>query len=148
MDSFALLSAEMVSFGVEVSTKQLVEFTNFEAFMSSIKRETYKGYELLRLKGQFVGGDETDDLRKSFDTATANDLQVVIVDLEKVSYLNSTALGVLISGHTNFAKRNAKVVLCNLSDSIENIFVVTKLTLVFSIFNSVDDAIANLDTAK
>ncbi len=116
--------------------------------MSAIKQETYKGYEVLRLKGQFVGGDETDELRQQFAKATEADLQVLIIDLDKVSYLNSTALGVLISAHTNFAKRNAKVVLCNLSDSIENIFVVTKLTLVFSIFGSFDEAITNLDSAK
>lgn len=138
----------MVSFGKDKASLTLSEITKYEASMSSMKRETYKGYELLRLKGQFVGGDETDDLRREFENAAAKEQQVLIIDLEKVSYLNSTALGVLISGHTNFAKRNAKVVLCNLSDSIENIFVVTKLTLVFSIFNSVDDAIANLDSAK
>lgn len=116
--------------------------------MSAIKQETYKGYEVLRLKGQFVGGDETDELRQQIAKAAEADLQVLIIDLDKVSYLNSTALGVLISAHTNFAKRNAKVVLCHLSDSIENIFVVTKLTLVFSIYGNLDEAIANVDSAK
>ena len=61
--------------------------------------------------------------------------------MEKVTYLNSTALGILISAHASFAKKGGKVVICNLAKSIENIFVITKLTLVFEIALDLNSAI-------
>jgi anti-sigma B factor antagonist len=95
---------------------------------------------VLRLHGQFIGGDETDALREEFKQLALAEKPLVAVDLHGVSYLNSTALGVLISAHANFTKRSGRVALCNVSKNIENIFVITKLTLVFEMFPTVEDA--------
>jgi anti-sigma B factor antagonist len=95
---------------------------------------------VLRLHGQFIGGDETDALREEFKQLSLAEKPLVAVDLHGVSYLNSTALGVLISAHANFTKRAGRVALCNVSKNIENIFVITKLTLVFEMFPTVEDA--------
>jgi anti-sigma B factor antagonist len=95
---------------------------------------------VLRLYGQFIGGDETDTLREEFKRLALVEKPLVAVDLHGVTYLNSTALGVLISAHANFTKRNGRVALCNVSKNIENIFVITKLTLIFEMYPTVEDA--------
>lgn len=112
--------------------------------MSQIRKEEISGIIVLHLRGQFIGGEETDELRQSLTEAAELQQSKLIVNLENVSYLNSTALGVLISAHTNFVKRDGKIALCNVSKSIENIFVITKLTLVFSIYSTLDEAIKQL----
>ena len=112
--------------------------------MSKVKFEEQIGGSILHLKGQFIGGDETDKLRDALRELSEQKKNKLIINLEKVTYLNSTALGVLISAHANFAKRDGKIVLCNVSKSIENIFVITKLTLVFPITNSLEDAIKSI----
>jgi anti-sigma B factor antagonist len=112
--------------------------------MSQIKIEEHHGCEVIHLKGQFVGGEETDKLRDTLKEFTEHQKNALIINLEKVTYLNSTALGVLISAHTNFVKRGAKIGLCNISKSIENIFVITKLTLVFNIYESLEEAIKSI----
>ncbi len=112
--------------------------------MSQIKKEERAGISVLQLRGQFIGGDETDELRSILSEASEQQQSKLIVNLENVSYLNSTALGVLISAHTNFVKRDGKIALCNVSKSIENIFVITKLTLVFSIHATLDEAVLQL----
>ncbi|HPO63661.1 MAG TPA: STAS domain-containing protein [Candidatus Kapabacteria bacterium] len=112
--------------------------------MSQVKLEEQIGGAILHLKGQFVGGEETDHLRATLTEIAQKNESRLIVDLEKTTYLNSTALGVLIAAHANFAKRNGQIVLCNVSKSIENIFVITKLTLVFPIFASIDEAIKTI----
>ncbi len=109
--------------------------------MSQVKVEEQIGGIILHLKGQFIGGDETDELRNVLKNITEQSKTKLIIDMEKVSYLNSTALGILISAHANFAKKAGKVVICNLAKSIENIFVITKLTLVFDIATDLDSAI-------
>jgi anti-sigma B factor antagonist len=111
--------------------------------MSQIQREEIKSANItvLRIKGQFIGGEETDELRATLTSLSDIPSSSVIVDMEHVSYLNSTALGVFISANNLFAKNGGKIALCSVGKSIENIFIITKLTLVFTIYNTLDEAI-------
>lgn len=109
--------------------------------MSQVKIEEQIGGAVISLKGQFSGGEETDELRNAFSSLAEKDVTKAIVDFNRATYLNSTALGVLISAHANFTKRDGKIVLANVGKSIENLFVITKLTLVFPISTSIDEAI-------
>jgi anti-sigma B factor antagonist len=112
--------------------------------MSQIKIEEQIGGTVIHLKGQFVGGEETDDLRDTLKSISDSQKNKLIIDLKDTTYLNSTALGVLISAHANFVKRDGRIILCNISKSIENIFVITKLTMVFTITETLDEAINKL----
>jgi anti-sigma B factor antagonist len=98
---------------------------------------------VLELKGRFVGGDETDELKKVVAELHEKDNKRLIIDLSSVLYLNSTALGLLVSTHTHYAKEGGSVKLCAIDKSIENIFVITKLTMVFSIYETQLDAVAS-----
>lgn len=109
--------------------------------MSQIKIEEHIGGKVVHLKGQFIGGEETDQLKNTLHEIANSGADKLIVNMEKASYLNSTALGILISAHANFAKRNAKVVLCNLDKNLENIFVITKLITVFTVAENLEEAI-------
>jgi anti-sigma B factor antagonist len=96
-------------------------------------------------EGQFWGGKETDELDKAFkDLAAAGNLKAVL-NLSKVDYLNSTALGVLVSAHTNYSKRGGVIKLTNLDKRVKNIFLITKLTLVFDVADSVDAALRSFE---
>ena len=48
----------------------------------------------------------------------------MVLDLGKVSHLNSIAIGILVGAHTNYQKRGGRIVLCNVDRRIENVFVV------------------------
>ncbi|TAL69704.1 MAG: anti-sigma factor antagonist [Bacteroidetes bacterium] len=109
--------------------------------MSQIKIEEKTNGVVLSLKGQFIGGEETDKLRDALVGIAQQKKNKLVIDLAKATYLNSTALGVLISAHANFVKREGKIVLCNVNKSIQNIFVITKLSLVFTIVETLDEAI-------
>lgn len=113
--------------------------------MSQVKIEDQIGGAVVHLKGQFIGGKETDDLRDTLKKLSEQEKKKLIINLDKATYLNSTALGVLISAHANFAKRDGKIVLCNVSKSIENIFVITKLSMVFSICEDLDEAMKEVE---
>lgn len=112
--------------------------------MSQIKIDEQIGGTVIHLKGQFVGGEETDELRDTLKSISDSQKNKLIIDLNDTTYLNSTALGVLISAHANFVKRDGKIILCNISKSIENIFVITKLTMVFTITETLEQAINKL----
>ncbi|MGH2574161.1 MAG: STAS domain-containing protein, partial [Ignavibacteria bacterium] len=90
----------------------------------------------------YIGGDETDELRDEIKKLSDTGNLKLVIDLGEVSYLNSSALGVLISAHSNYVKRGGKVKLCQLNKNLENLFVITKLSLIFDSYPSQIEAIA------
>ncbi len=112
--------------------------------MANITLEKQIGGWVVHLSGQFIGGKETDELRDKLKELATENAQAVIIDMQKVTYLNSTALGVLISAHASFTKKGIKTILANVAKSIENLFVITKLTLVFPIYESLEEAIKSI----
>ncbi len=100
------------------------------------------GVKVVSLRGEFTGGDETDELRTTLSQEAESGTPRLLIDLADATYLNSTALGVLIAAHTNFTKRGAELGLCNVSKNIQNLFVITKLVLVFKVYGSLEDGLA------
>jgi anti-sigma B factor antagonist len=66
----------------------------------------------------------------------------LVVDLEKVDFLDSTGLGVLVGGLKRVRNHDGALELVSTQDKILKIFRITGLTKVFPIHASVADAIA------
>jgi anti-sigma B factor antagonist len=111
---------------------------------SHVKETSLKDGKIvvLQLKGNFVGGDETDEVQNKIKQLAEAGNEKLVIDLGEVSYLNSSALGVLIAAHANYAKRNGKIKLCQLNKNLENLFVITKLSLIFDTYPSEIEAVA------
>ena len=67
----------------------------------------------------------------------------IIVDLEAVDFLDSTGLGVLVGGLKRLRSHDGDLVLVCTQSRILKVFEITGLTKVFSIYDSVDDAVAS-----
>jgi anti-sigma B factor antagonist len=100
---------------------------------------------ILEVKGSPVGGEETDELRNAVADFVEQGTKNLVIDLSKVTYLNSTAIGVLVSAHTTFSKNKGRVKMCGINKNISNIFVITKLTLVFEVTEDRDEAVRALE---
>jgi anti-sigma B factor antagonist len=109
-----------------------------------VKVITEDGIKIVKMNGEFIGGNETDELRDALARESEAGTPKLLVDLASATYLNSTALGVLIAAHTNFSKRDGRIGLCNVSKNIQNIFVITKLALVFTIYNTLEDGLQGM----
>jgi anti-sigma B factor antagonist len=66
----------------------------------------------------------------------------LVVDLERVDFLDSTGLGVLVGGLKRVRNHEGSLKLVCTQDKILKIFRITGLTKVFPIHDSVDDAVA------
>lgn len=64
----------------------------------------------------------------------------LVVDLQGVDFLDSTALGVLVGGLRRVHPHNGSFQLVCTQERILKVFAITGLIKVFSIHNSVDDA--------
>jgi len=65
----------------------------------------------------------------------------IIVDLKEVRFIDSSGLGVLVSGYKNSSTRQGSLKLAGLQTQVKSMFELTRLYRVFDIFQTVDSAI-------
>ena len=66
----------------------------------------------------------------------------IVVDVERVDFLDSTGLGVLVGGLKRVRAHNGSLRVVCTQERLLKIFRITGLTKVFSIHDSVSDAVA------
>lgn len=96
---------------------------------------------VLTPEGTLWGGDETSKLKETIDDLVQKGNTQLVIDLGSVNHLNSTALGLLVSTHSNYAKRGGAVKLARVEKRINNILVITKLSMVFEVHENVEKAL-------
>ncbi|MEW6509614.1 MAG: STAS domain-containing protein [Bacteroidota bacterium] len=101
------------------------------------------GIGLIEVKGSLVGGDETVELRQAIAGFVDRQYGKLLIDLSHVTYLNSTAIGVLVAGHATYSRKGWRIKICGMNKNINNIFVITKLTLVFDVYDTRAEAVAS-----
>lgn len=88
------------------------------------------------------GGEETRELEKAIQEIIAQGPPKIVVDLGRVSYVNSTGLGSLVAAHTSCRNRQGWMRLARIGKRINNLFLITRLAFVFETYDSVEDALA------
>ena len=106
-----------------------------------MKQRQVGNIAILSPKGHLMGGDETEELEKTIKALSDGGNKQLLINLGETQHLNSTALGVLISAHSNYVRRGGQMKLCSVDKRIENIFVITKLSLVFDVYPGEEQAI-------
>jgi len=66
----------------------------------------------------------------------------LVVDLAKVTYIDSSGLAVLIEGMQNVEAYGGKFILAGIQENVKPIFEIARLDQVFIIFPHVDAALA------
>ena len=114
----------------------------------------------LKLDHHNKDGIEIVDVEGEIDVYTAPRLRELLIDLvnnshyqlvvnmEKVEFLDSTGLGVLVGGLKRVRAHDGSLDLVCTQERILKIFRITGLTKVFGIHDTVDEAIANRKSEK
>ncbi len=100
---------------------------------------------VITLKGNVMGGPDGAKLHETLHDLKDKGKKNVIVDLGKVSFMNSSGLGMLISGMTTMRNAGGDLRLANVADRIQSLLVITKLITVFKHYESVDEAVGSYD---
>jgi anti-sigma B factor antagonist len=106
-----------------------------------IKERKRDGVAIIELSGKLMGGPDAETIDETIKTLLHEGVKNIVVNLEKVRWVNSTGLGILISGYTTVKKSGGELKLLKVSDRIENIFIVSKLYTVFESFDNEDEAV-------
>ncbi|MFA7227895.1 MAG: STAS domain-containing protein [Melioribacteraceae bacterium] len=106
-----------------------------------VKQVEKYGAVVVELKGNVMGGPEaqefSDLLHKLLDEGKKN----VIIDLSETKFMNSSGLGMLISGYTTVKNGGGVMKLANATEKIESLLVITKLITIFEHFATVETAV-------
>ncbi|PIQ08302.1 MAG: anti-anti-sigma factor [Ignavibacteriales bacterium CG18_big_fil_WC_8_21_14_2_50_31_20] len=105
-----------------------------------IKSSEKYGAVVITLKGNVMGGPEAQEFHDLLGSLLDEKKSNIIIDLGSVKFMNSTGLGMLISGYTSVKNKGGVLKLANATDKINSLLVITKLITIFENFNSVDEA--------
>ena len=95
------------------------------------------------LEGRIVLGEESNALREKVKSLLAAGQKKVVLNMDNVTYIDSSGLGTLVALHTSARGQGASLKLSNLGSKFQEILQVTKLVTVFEVYPSEAAAIAS-----
>lgn len=98
---------------------------------------------VVSLSGKVIGGPELMNLKTVFENAVNQDVRKVLLDLGKVSWMDSSGLGVIVSGHTTLSRAGGALKVLNVTKKIRELFIITKLITIFETFDDEQAALAS-----
>jgi len=109
----------------------------------TVKAWEKDGVEILEPKGKLMGGIDTGELDEKLYSLLGKGNKKVVIDLGETDWINSSGLSILIHHWKKFNDVGGSLRLANLTQKIERILVISKLTSVFDSYDSLDEAIAS-----
>lgn len=109
--------------------------------MLKIKEEMKGDVKVVSLSGKVIGGPELINVKTVFKNAVDQDIKKVLLDLGKVSWMDSSGLGVIVSGHTTLSRADGAMKILNATKKIHELFIITKLITIFDTFTDEQEAL-------
>ncbi len=107
----------------------------------NLKRVDRGDVTVLVLSGKLMGGPDSVLFQDMIKDLLGADRKNLVADLKSLSWVNSTGLGILISGYSSVKNAGGVLKLAAVASRIESILMITKLTTVFETHKTVDDAV-------
>lgn len=108
-----------------------------------IKEQMKSGIAVLELKGKLMGGPETMAIHTKVKELVDNGVKKVVIDLGKVSWMNSTGLGAMMSSMTTLKNAGGELKLSRVTDKVKSLFMITKLITIFETYETTEEALSS-----
>ena len=105
------------------------------------KREK-SGVTILELEGKITIGKGDVALREAVQQVLAEGSTKLLIHLAKVTTIDSSGVGELVSAFTTVTNRGGKLKLVNLPPKVNYILQITQLITVFEVYDSEAEALA------
>jgi len=96
---------------------------------------------VLELAGKIMAGPDASLLNEKLYDLIEKGKTKIVADLQKVEWMNSSGLGILISGLTTMRNHNGDLKLANITERIQSLLMITKLLTVFETFDTIEKAV-------
>jgi anti-sigma B factor antagonist len=102
------------------------------------------GIGVLEVRGSFLGGKDIDEFRLKINQFIDRGTDKLIIDLGKVTFINSSAVGLLVSALISYTRRNWQIRLCGENKVVYTILKITKISVAFKYYDTREEAIRSL----
>ena len=112
-------------------------------FVHKIKKQGQ--IHIISMQGDLIETGQADKLIQEVDEVIVNNNIRFVIDLGALKYLNSSGLTILIRILTKSRKAGGETVISNVGKRIKELLVITKLNTVFTVADTVEEAVAKLN---
>lgn len=104
---------------------------------------------IMMLEGKLMHEQQTSAIRNRIAAGLSGNERRFIFDLKHLEFVNSTCLNFLVASRNKIVEQGGDLVLCNVSDQLKKLLVMTRLESYFKIAGRTADAMLMLnDTYK
>ena len=107
----------------------------------NLKTETSGSIMVIYVRETRLDAHNSEELKVEMNRLFEGGARNLIVDLKDVRFIDSSGLGVLVSGFKNASTRQGTLKLSGLQTQVRSMFELTRLHRVFDIFQTVDEAL-------
>jgi len=107
--------------------------------------ETPSGVPLVRITGE-VDLHTCPDLRAALQRLTSAGKNRIVLDMGKVPYVDSAALGVLVDAQRRVKEKEGEIYLAQVTPFVLRAFEITRLIRIFQVTDTLDEAITAADS--
>jgi anti-anti-sigma factor len=86
-----------------------------------------------------LDGVSANQLRREINDVVENGADIVLVDFQNITFMNSTGLGALVSTLRTVRSAGGELFICSLNEQVQMIFNLTKMDRVFKTFTNRDE---------
>ena len=108
-----------------------------------IETKEQEGVVVLSISGE-IDLYNAPELKEAIQVLVEQKKNKIVVNLDRVSYVDSSGIGSLISSFSNLKKQEGSLRICNVVGSVRKVFELTKLTTFFDIDDTEADSVAAL----
>ncbi len=96
---------------------------------------------VLELNGRLVIGEAVEEFRRKVDEAIKSGRTRVALDMRGTEYIDSSGMGFLVVAHKVARDAGGMLAMFNLTDRVIDLMLLTKLSGVFHLYSSEQDAV-------
>ncbi len=108
----------------------------------TITKRPVDGVIILDLAGKIKLGESNLELHRTLRGLVEQNEKRVVLNLAKVSSIDSSGLGEVVSGYATLERNGGELKLLNLTERVNELMVITKLLSVFDVYDNEAAAIA------
>ena len=106
-----------------------------------IKQHRREGVPVIELHGKLEGGPDNEKLLDIISELAADGELEVVVKLNKVPFISSTGLGIMIRARNRFLPHGGVLRFCELTGRHLSLLAITQTQLLFEVYDSEKEAV-------
>ena len=106
-----------------------------------IKQRNVGDVVILDISGEMYGGPENMKLLKTATELAGAGKQKLLLNFDKVKWIASTGLGILVTTKTRYERDGGKLKLCKLNERVLTLFQVTKIVTMLEVHDTEEEAL-------